>query len=162
MTRAKAEDLARRHPAAAIAEKLEIFDWKLARDPSGMKRNPAGWLVKAVEDDYPAPRSFEGRAAREARLELEREAADSTRRAKAEARRRDRADRAVDESIARLDAGQKAALEAEALAGAAEDVRRDLDAPGLAPSIRKAFLLALVRDHAAVKLARRDSAPTLF
>lgn len=156
VTRARAEDLTRRHPSVRIAEKLEIFDWKLAKYPAGMKRNPAGWLVKAVEDDYPAPRGFESRAQREALFERGREAAEESRRAKAEARRRDRAGQAIDESIARLAPDEKAALEAEAIAAASEEARRDLEAPGLPSSIRKALLLALVREHLAARFDRQD------
>jgi len=159
VTRARAEDLAGRHPEALIAEKLEIFDWKRAKDPAGLRRNPAGWLVKAVEDDYPVPGRFESRADREALLERGRAAAEDARRARAEARRRDRAGKAVDEAIARLGPDGRAALEAEAVAAATEAARRDLDAPGLPPSIRKALLVALVRDHVAAGLDRRDAAP---
>ncbi len=160
VTRARAEDLASRHPSARIAEKLEIFDWKLAKSPAGMKRNPAGWLVKAVEDDYPAPRGFESRAAREALFDRGREVAEEGRRARAEARRRDRAGQTVDDSIARLAPDERAALEAQAIAAAPEEARRGLEAPGLPTSIRKALRLALVREHVAAKLDRRGDLPT--
>lgn len=160
VTRARAEDLASRHPSARIAEKLEIFDWKLAKSPTGMKRNPAGWLVKAVEDDYPAPRAFESRAAREALFDRSREVAEEARRARAEARRRERSGQAVDEFIARLAPDERAALEAEALAATPENSRRELEAPGLPTSIRKALRLTLVREHVAAKLDRRDDVPS--
>jgi hypothetical protein len=160
VTRARAEDLARRHPSARIAEKLEIFDWKLAKYPAGMKRNPAGWLVKAVEDDYPAPRGFESQAAREALFERGREAAEEARRARAEARRLDRDIQAVDDFLARLAPDERAALEAEAIAAATENARHDLEAATLPTSIRKALRLALVREHVAAKRDRGDEVPS--
>ncbi len=162
VTRSKAEDLARRHPAASIDEKLQIFDWKLGKAPSGMTRNPAGWLVKAVDDGYPAPPGFESLADREARLGREGAAAEDARKSRAEARRRDRAGRLVDDSIARLSPEGRSALEAEALAAATDEARQALAAPGLAPPIRKALLLALVREHVAATIDRRDPTPTLF
>jgi hypothetical protein len=162
VTRAKAEDLAGRHAPAAIAEKVEVFDWKLAEDPSGMRKNPAGWLVRAIEDGYPAPPAFRGRADREARLRRDRSAAEEARLARSERGRGDRAGKAVDAYIARLSAAERAALEAEALAEAPEEARRDHGSPGTPPSIRKALLLVLVREHVAARLKARDGAATLF
>ena len=162
VTRSKAEELSRRYATEVIAEKVEIFDWKLAKDPSGMTRNPAGWLVKAIEDGYPSPPGFESQADREIRIGREKTSAEDVRQARAESRRRDRVSRAVDETIARLNPQERAALEAEALAAASEEARRDFETPGLLPSIRKALLLALVREHVAGMQERRVSGPSLF
>ena len=162
VTRTKAEGLAGRHPAATVAEKVEIFDWKVAEDPSGMRKNPAGWLVRAIEDGYPAPPGFRSRADREARVERERAAAEEARRARAERGRGDRVGKAVDAHIARLSPAERAALEAEALAAAPEEARRDHAAPDTPPSIRKALLTALVREHVAANFRRREEAASLF
>lgn len=162
VTRSKAEGLAGRHPAATVAEKVEIFDWKVAEDPSGMRKNPAGWLVRAIEDGYPAPPGFRSRAEREARAERDRAAAEEARRARAERGRGDRVGKAVDAHIARLSPAERAALEAEALAAAPEEARRDHAAPDTPPSIRKALLTVLVREHVAANLRRREEVPTLF
>lgn len=58
VTRTKAERIAAQYPVATIAEKLAIFDWKRTADPSGLKRNPAGWLVRSIEDGYEPPAGF--------------------------------------------------------------------------------------------------------
>ncbi len=162
VTRSKAEDLVKRYPAPLVAEKVEIFDWKLAKDPSGMKKNPAGWLVKAVEDDYPAPAGFESRADRDARLLREQAAEQTARQTRAEGRRRDRACKAVDDYIGRLTADERSALEAAALAAAPDESRQSYTSPNTAPSIRKGLLLILLRDHVAAMLKSRNEVPSLF
>jgi hypothetical protein len=67
----------------------------------------------------------------------------------------------VDAYIARLPAAERAALEAEALAAASEEARRDHGSAGTPPSIRRA-LLVLVREHMAARHKARDGAATLF
>ncbi len=165
VTPAKAAELARLHPAGVIAEKVEIFDWRLGKGVKGMEKNPAGWLVKAVEDGYPVPRGFESRAGREARLkaeaERERSGAEVARSKREEGRRRDRELQAVDDHLAALTPARLAALEAEAVAAAGEEARRNLEAPAMA-RFRKALLLKIVREHVAETLRQRKLGPTLF
>jgi hypothetical protein len=56
VTRSKAEDLIRLHAPDRIQQKLDIFDWMAERKDKRIGKSPAGWLVKAVEDDYAAPK----------------------------------------------------------------------------------------------------------
>ena len=160
VSRSKSELLVRRFPEAEIAEKIEVFDWRLAKDPKGLKSNPAGWLVKAIEDDYPAPPGFEDKAAREARHRREKSAVEESRRKREESRRRDGDREAVSTHLAGLQPAQLAALQAEALASATEEARREYQSPTMNPSLRKALLNVLVREFVGERLRREG--PTLF
>ena len=160
VSRSRSESLVQRFPEAEIAEKIEVFDWRLTKDPRSLKSNPAGWLVKAIEDDYPAPPGFEAKAAREARLRRERSADEESQRKRDEGRRRDREREAVTAHLARLNPAQLAALQAEALASAPEEARREYESPTMNPSLRKALLNVLVRELVGGRL--RGDEPTLF
>jgi hypothetical protein len=160
VTRSRSEILVRRFSAAVIAEKIEVFDWRLAKDPRSLKSNPAGWLVKAIEDDYPRPSGFEDKASREARLQRERSAVDESQRKRDEVRRRDRDREAISAHLAKLRPDQLATLQAEALASASEETRREYESPSLAPSLRKALLSVLIREFVGEQLSR--GAPALF
>jgi hypothetical protein len=98
VTAATAAGLVQGHPAQRIRAKLEIFDWlKEGRDRC-LGRNPAGYLVQSIREDYAVPKGFESGADCARRLEAE----EGRRRAdvEAEARRRDAAaERAVEEAL---------------------------------------------------------------
>ena len=85
-----------------------------------LARSPAGWLVKAIEDDYAAPTGFESRADRERTArdgQQRRRQADAERRRQAEANARARAeDEAVDRYWAALTPPQQAELDKAARA----------------------------------------------
>ncbi len=95
VTPSKASDLVARHPAERIRIKLEVFDWMLATKDKRAMKNPAGYLVKSIADDYAAPRGFESKAEREEREQAERE----RQRTEAEAKRKQRAEQARDRAI---------------------------------------------------------------
>lgn len=63
-------ELTAKYAPAYIEEKIEILEWKLNRQESGIRRpgrpieDPAGWLIRAIEQDYKAPRGFKTRAER--------------------------------------------------------------------------------------------------
>ena len=159
--RAKAKSLALAYPVNVIASQIEVFDWKLARGTRGMEKNPAGWLVKAIEDGYPAPKGFESQADRAMRLEKEqkrdRDEVEVARRKRDERNHRARELEAVEHYITSLDDTALAAIEAEAFAIAPEGTRIHLESPNM---IR--FRKALVREYVAEKLRREKSGLTLF
>jgi hypothetical protein len=159
--RAKARALALAYQGSVIARQIEVFDWKLARSTRGMEKNPAGWLVKAIEDGYPAPKGFESQADRTTRLEWERkrdrDEIEVVRRKRDERTELAREHEAVEHYIASLDTAAFAGLEAEALAAAPEETRLHLQSPKMAR-----FRKALVREHVAEKLRREKMGPTLF
>jgi hypothetical protein len=71
VTESTAAELVREHPAAAVAEKLEVFDWLSGRNDRRIQRSPAGYLVESIRHDYEAPKGFESAAKRAQRLQDE-------------------------------------------------------------------------------------------
>lgn len=53
-----AADLVDRHPADLIRSKLSIFDWMAERGDKRLAKNPAGYLVSSIRDDYRAPDGY--------------------------------------------------------------------------------------------------------
>ena len=94
VSRNRAEKLIGKFPASLIDGKLEVFDWLAAKKDRGVATNPAGYLVKSIEEDYAAPKAFVSRAELQrrqaARQARERQAAEDTRR-RQEEESRDRA-----------------------------------------------------------------------
>jgi hypothetical protein len=162
VTRAKAEDLIRLHGPGRIQQKLEIFDWMAERQDKRVGKSPAGWLVKAIEDDYAAPKGFESRQDRQlreqAQRERDRQAAEETQRRRAEERRRVEEAEAVDAYLAGLTPDERASIEAEAFARAPEDVRRNLESPQLA-LLRGSLQKMALRAYVAERIKRESSIP---
>jgi len=50
-------ELSQRHPDRIPAQ-VEIFDWLMSEQSGRIKSNPAGYLRKAIEDDYSPPAGF--------------------------------------------------------------------------------------------------------
>jgi len=89
ITPATAVRLAEEYPADRIAAQLEAFDFLVASKDKALRRNPPGWLFKAISDGYGPPPGFVGKAEREQREQavLERNRQDDEgRQAKARAR----------------------------------------------------------------------------
>lgn len=115
VTRMTAAELVQRHPAEQIEQKLELFDWLSESHDKRLAKNPAGYLVKSIGDDYAAPKGFVPKAERqkqeEARQAKARTAAEERRR-KQEASARERAERdVIDAYWASLTQEQQAALQ---------------------------------------------------
>jgi replication initiator protein A len=127
VTRSVAAELVRDFPADRITAQLEQLDWLRETKPKRIK-DLGAYLAKAIREDYAAPAGFEGRAERAARETARRAAIDQeaeVRRAKArEQEERDRV-RAYWEA---LPPERRAALEAEALAGADPEARAAYEA----------------------------------
>lgn len=58
VTPSKASRLVRSFSAERIAEKLAIHDWLVAKADKRCSSNPAGWLIVAIQEDFPAPVGF--------------------------------------------------------------------------------------------------------
>lgn len=82
VTRSIAVELVQRYPDR-IEPKLDVLDWLTAKGDKRSAKNPAGWLVKSIQDDYAAPKGFISKAERQRRAEAkqakEREAAEARR-----------------------------------------------------------------------------------
>lgn len=53
-----ASSLATQYPQATVEEKLELLDWLCQRGDARVSKNPAGFLVKAIREDYPVPEDY--------------------------------------------------------------------------------------------------------
>lgn len=84
ITRKTAQSLAAKHPPDYLQSKIELLDYLVESGSLQVKKNPAGYLRKAIEEDYQPPKGFKGRAQREAEAQFE-QAADEARRAERQA-----------------------------------------------------------------------------
>jgi hypothetical protein len=123
VTATTAAELARRHLAERIREKLEVFDWLVEKKDKRVSKSPSGFLVRSIQDDYSSPRGFESKEykARQKREEAEevRKAEEAKRRQKEEESARDEANTARLASYwESLAPSEKERVRAEALAKA--------------------------------------------
>ena len=58
VTASKASRLVRGFSAQRIAEKIAIHDWLVGKADKRCSSNPAGWLIVAIQEDFPAPVGF--------------------------------------------------------------------------------------------------------
>jgi hypothetical protein len=72
VTKAKAAELVKKHPARFLEAKIEIFDWLSAEQDERVRKSPAGYLVKSIEEDYVTPKGFLARPERHRRDEARR------------------------------------------------------------------------------------------
>ena len=129
--------LVRNFPAEAVANKLEVFDWLIARKDKRVSKNPAGFLAKSIRDDFANPKGFETKAQVDAKRLVAEKAEQEARARKAESRVQDAKLRvkkeAVDAYLSSLTPEQRVDLEREAHAESELDV--------------KLFGRIIVRDH---------------
>lgn len=89
------------HPPGRVRAKLEVFDWLVENEDARVAKNPAGYLVASIRNDYVPPHGYRASAApasdatsaptaastspKAARAEARKAEADARRRAEAEA-----------------------------------------------------------------------------
>ena len=71
VTAKTAAELVAGHQAERIGHQLEVFDWLAEKHDKRIANNPAGYLVKSIEDDYAIPKDFESKADRQKREEAQ-------------------------------------------------------------------------------------------
>lgn len=81
VTEATATQLVESFPVEHITLQLEVFDWLKANADKRLSRNPAGWLVQAIKNNYTPPAGFETKAQRDQRLAAEQTKVAATREA---------------------------------------------------------------------------------
>ena len=86
----------RRFPLEVITAQLEVFDWLVARQDAKVSRNPPGFLMRAIQDGYGAPRDFVSRA-----VQTQREQEAAARQREADQRRHERETQAAAQESAR-------------------------------------------------------------
>ena len=141
VTASAAARLVRDHPER-VAAKLEVFDRLVEAKDKRVAKNPAGFLVKSIAEDYPPPPELE----RARRATAERAARDG--RASepgGEGPRREERDR-IQAYWEALPPERRAALEAEALAGADPEARAAYEA-ATAPPVRRMLRAGLRNAH---------------
>jgi hypothetical protein len=73
LTRSAARSLASEYDGRRIREKIGVLDYLTAKDDSKVSRNPAGWLRRAIEEDYQAPKEYVDQRDKEARERKEKD-----------------------------------------------------------------------------------------
>jgi hypothetical protein len=128
VTKTTAFALVQRHSAERIEAKIEVFDWMKERKDKRIGKNPAGYLVKSINDDYAAPEDFVSKAEREHQAETLRQRqqvdADARRRQQKEAARERSENEAIAAYWASLTPEEQSRLQAEALASGGEETRQ--------------------------------------
>jgi hypothetical protein len=130
ITPAVAAELVAAYPAERITAQLEVFDSLVSMKDRRVSKNPAGFLVKSIQNDFHKPRDIETPSEKqrkaEAKEEAKRRAAEQQARAEAEEQARREAERApILAYWNALTAAEQKALEAEAISQA-EGFYRDL------------------------------------
>ena len=59
ISKSAAAKLAKDYPEELISDKLNLAQWLVSIGSPTVAKNPAGWLRKAIEEDYTPPRNYE-------------------------------------------------------------------------------------------------------
>jgi replication initiator protein A/DnaA-like protein len=59
-----AKRLAKKYPAQYVLEKLELTQWLVEKKSPLVAKNPQGFLIRAIEDDYKQPAQYKGKEAK--------------------------------------------------------------------------------------------------
>jgi len=150
VNKSAAAELVQRHPAEFIQAKIEMFDWLAEKQDKRVSKNPAGYLVKSIAEDYATIKGFVSKAERqrqqEAKQAKEREADEARRRKHQQDATERKEQKAITAYRATLTPEQLAQHEADAIAQADEEMRRSLDDPGMA-RFRKTLVHRMTDDH---------------
>ncbi len=141
VTRSVAAGLVRDYPEGRVRAQIERLDWLREKKPKRIA-DVGAYLTKAIREDYATPAGFEAKAERAVRETAERAALEREAEArKSKARAREAEDR-VQAYWEDLPPERRAALEAEALAGADPADRAAYEAAPATP-VKKMLLTAL-------------------
>jgi hypothetical protein len=154
VTQSTATELVHQHGPEAIGAKMEVFDWLVGRNDKRVQKNPAGYLVESIRQDYAAPKGFESAERRRRKQEAERKRRDSELEAK---RRIEAEERAMREKLTRfwesLSPGEQAVVQAEALASANGFFRDQyFSHRGRDPKLEGRYLRLILDSHLAMLL----------
>ncbi len=113
-----------------IEAKLDSLDFIVAKGGDGVPQNAAGWLVKAIAEDWTSPRGFVSPAEKE---EQERQEAEKAQKRAEQKKRKDDARKAADAAEKAAEAAQEAKVSAY-LATLSESEKLALERQALASS----------------------------
>lgn len=69
IARPAASKLAKDFPEELVLEKLDLAQWLISTGSPAVSKNPAGWLRKAIEEDYIPPKNYESPSEKKAKTE---------------------------------------------------------------------------------------------
>lgn len=69
ISKSAADNLTKNFPEELILEKLDLAQWLVSTGSPSVAKNPAGWLRKAIEEDYAPPRNYESPKQKKAKSE---------------------------------------------------------------------------------------------
>ena len=69
ISKTAATKLAKDYPEELILDKLNLAQWLVSTGSPAVSKNPAGWLRKAIEEDYAPPKGYESPRQRKAKSE---------------------------------------------------------------------------------------------
>lgn len=122
ITSKTAADLVQKHSADLAERQIEVFDWLAEKQDKRVAKNPAGYLVKSITDDYATPQGFITKAEQKERQQAkqagERETAEKKRREREEEAREKAARTMVAARLKELTAKELAEMDAASLAQA--------------------------------------------
>lgn len=146
-----AEETVRKFPAARIKTQIEVFDWLRAKADARVQRNPPGFLVSAIREEYAPPREFasSSEVAKREPATAERDRQMQDRQCQREALRQTNeheCEQAVDKFWESLSAEEKTQVEAAAWADASP-FQHSLARKGgsLATAVRRVVMAAYIR-----------------
>ncbi|MCL4180500.1 MAG: replication initiator protein A [Verrucomicrobia bacterium] len=140
VTAAAARLIGERYPVDQIRDQIAAFDWLQARDAQTISRNPAGYLVRAIEQNYSMPKGLSDALKREHRRPRVNQRLLRPRRQQPDQKEIQRQQRCR-QFWSSLSADESCAAEREALAQARPFQRRLIDAGGSAGQAAREAIL---------------------
>lgn len=152
----KAAELARLHPKALIAEKIEVLEALISKSDKRVSSNPAGFLIASIEKRFASPRDVDTAAQKAARDEAKKKREQAA--VERERRKREREEskeiereQQIAKFWASLSPEMRTQAEAQAIAKADRYQRELLERGGLAgqaarKSIMNAFALSALAE----------------
>lgn len=148
VTASTARELVAAYPEKQVSAQIEHFDWLMEKHPKKVKENPGGYLASAIREDYAPQSGFEAKAVRERRRAAEeaqrRRDQDEAQRRKRERLRNEEAARQVKQFWDSLTNEERLRLDAQALANADEETRRQYEEAQ--PGAPRRLLIIPIRD----------------
>ena len=146
---AVAETTVRDHAPEKVRRQMDVFDWLVARKDSKVSRNPPGFLLSAIQNDYAAPAGFispdeVARIEREHQEQKDQADQRKQEREKAEHKRDQNRHRAIHQFLDSLSPGERDDLEQAAWKSAASLKRSLFSGEG---SLAKAAKQAALESH---------------
>lgn len=152
-----AHQLGEKFPERSIREKLEVFDWLQRSEDRSLLKNPAGWLVMSIRNDYAAPAGFKPKGEREAqKREREQRLQSINQKTNPHKTAQQQQQKAVDDWLETLTKEEQHALERDAMEHGEPILLRQYRRSEN-EATRRSLKQTVVRRYAAQKMPKQDS-----